>query len=263
MNRRSTIVSAVALLCFCFSLHQSFAQDGTLDPSFGSSGKVWNPEANFKVKSTNDDPYIGNPRILVLSDGKILHITGTPTGNLLIRYLENGDLDLAFGSGGMINLPATTGLQNIHDAELLPGDQILLAGDVVTGSNRKFALMRLNADGSRDNSFDGDGLVTTTVGTANSVARGLAVQTDGKIVATGEAMEGADGLFVTVRYLPDGTPDPAFDVDGIVYTNPSPVIEYSTAVTIQTDGRILIAGTTWRFVFIGPGGFFNSYVQEA
>ena len=55
----------------------------------------------------------------------------------------------------------------------------------VNGSNDDFALVRYNTDGSLDTTFDGDGKVTTDIGSGHDRAFSVAIQSDGKIVAAG------------------------------------------------------------------------------
>jgi uncharacterized delta-60 repeat protein len=44
--------------------------------------------------------------------------------------------------------------------------KLVVAGYSSNGSNDDFALARYNADGSLDTGFDGDGKVTTAIGTS-------------------------------------------------------------------------------------------------
>jgi uncharacterized delta-60 repeat protein len=44
--------------------------------------------------------------------------------------------------------------------------KLVVAGYSYNGSNDDFALVRYNADGSLDTGFDGDGKVTTAIGTS-------------------------------------------------------------------------------------------------
>ena len=78
-------------------------------------------------------------------------------------------------------------------------------------SNYVFALGRYNANGSLDTSFNGTGKVKTVVGT-NSAGSGVAVQSDGKIIAAGFAA--GYGLnsndFALVRYLGSTAPLSSF-----------------------------------------------------
>jgi uncharacterized delta-60 repeat protein len=83
-------------------------------------------------------------------------------------------------------------------------------------------------------------VVTTDFG-GGAEAYAVVEQPDGKIVAVGEAQEG----FAVARYLPDGTLDAGFGNGGIVLTPiPLPDTAYAeaTAVVLQPDGKILVAG---------------------
>ena len=63
--------------------------------------------------------------------------------------------------------------------------------------------------------FDSDGLVTTDFGGQEDGITGIALQSDGKIVAVGSS----DGkVFALARYNTDGSLDTSFDSDGLVTT---------------------------------------------
>ena len=78
-----------------------------------------------------------------------------------------------------------------------------------------FALARYNPNGSLDTSFSGDGKQSTDFGDGD-VANGVALQSDGKIVAVGR---GAGSDFALARYNPNGTLDPSFSGDGMQTTD--------------------------------------------
>jgi uncharacterized delta-60 repeat protein len=63
--------------------------------------------------------------------------------------------------------------------------KLVVAGTSYNGSSYDFALVRYNADGSLDASFDGDGIVTTAIGAANDYAQSVIQQADGKLVVAG------------------------------------------------------------------------------
>ena len=91
-----------------------------------------------------------------------------------------------------------------------------------TAPTRDFALARYNADGSLDTTFDGDGKVTTDFdGPATTMAYGVAVQADGKIVVAGLLPNGTGDVsdFALARYNADGSLDTTFDGDGKVTTD--------------------------------------------
>ena len=162
-------------------------------------------------------------------------------------FPAQGDLDGTFGLGGKV----ITAFGSSHDAAyavvVQPDGKTIVAGETVEGSNRFFALVRYNRDGSLDNSFDGDGKVTTLIpfGSKN-IARAIVVQTDGKIVVAGttENNNGGGSLrnFVVVRYNVNGNLDTSFDNDGIAVTQIAGPGEDAYDAVIQSDGKIVVVG---------------------
>ncbi|MFF7389287.1 calcium-binding protein [Streptomyces scabiei] len=108
------------------------------------------------------------------------------------------------------------------------------------------------APGDLDPSFSGDGRVLT--GFADDDHAGdVAVQPDGKIVSVGASADYSvtESHFALTRHNPDGTLDTGFDGDGRVTTpinNMGPNFQWSeaNAVTLQPDGKIVVAGMSWR-----------------
>jgi uncharacterized delta-60 repeat protein len=105
-----------------------------------------------------------------------------------------------------------------------------------------FALTRHNVDGSLDTSFGGDGKVLTDFGTESDSASGVAIQSNGKIVAAGT--NGGD--FALARYDPNGDLDPTFDGDGKVVTDFGDSFDQAYDVAIQSDGKIIAVGNSDR-----------------
>jgi len=95
--------------------------------------------------------------------------------------------------------------------------------------------------GGLDPSFGTGGSVTTDFGFTDAAAA-VAVQADGKIVAVGSA-DGGSADFAIARYNPDGTLDTTFDTDGKVDITLGG-IDKATAVAVQADGKIVVAGYT-------------------
>src|SRR5262249_5495423 len=83
----------------------------------------------------------------------------------------------------------------------------------------------LNADGSLDTNFGTNGVVSYAPG-GNGLARGVALQSDGKIVAAG--MQGSLSSFAVVRFLGDSTP----------LTRISVTLTHSPTATSSLDPKI-------------------------
>ena len=115
-----------------------------------------------------------------------------------------------------------------------PDGRIVVAGETSNGSNFDFAVARLNADGSLDTSFDGDGRVTTAVGTSHDRARGVALQPDGRIVVGGMSTTGSANDFAIARYTPDGSLDTQFRVVNTLDGAPT-YTEGGAAVVLDSD----------------------------
>lgn len=106
-----------------------------------------------------------------------------------------------------------------------------------------FVLIRYNADGSLDTSFDDDGIVITDLSLGGS-ANAVSLQSDGKIIAAGYYVNGYPiGDFAVVRYNGDGSLDPSFGAGGIVTTDLGGNFDGIGAVAIQGDGKIVVGGS--------------------
>jgi uncharacterized delta-60 repeat protein len=97
------------------------------------------------------------------------------------------------------------------------------------------------APGDLDGTFSSDGKLTTNFASGFDGAFGVVVQSDGRIVAAGAAA-GGGGRFGLARYNADGSLDVTFGGDGRVTTNFTSKFDASSALALQTDGRIIVAG---------------------
>ena len=102
-----------------------------------------------------------------------------------------------------------------------------------------FGVLRLNPDGSVDNSFDADGRRIDNIGIGNAVGEGVIVQPDGKILAV--ASSSTKGLALA-RFNADGSLDSSFDADGKITHKLSAHQAAAHDVALQSDGKIVLAG---------------------
>jgi uncharacterized delta-60 repeat protein len=155
-----------------------------------------------------------------------------------VTVYTHGGLDASFGSGGLATLG---GGSPVACAMAVQSDgKIVVAGCVDGAVDMDLFLARYDADGTLDASFGSGGTVTSDFG-GSEVATGLAIQSDGKIVAAGYSNS---DLFVA-RYGADGSPDPGFAEGGLqLVTLPSGMEagDGRWPVALRGDGIIVAGG---------------------
>jgi uncharacterized delta-60 repeat protein len=197
--------------------------DGSLDTTFDGDGKL--------------DPGFLATSLAIQSDGKLV-VAGCCSA--IARYKSDGSLDTSFDGDGK----AVTDV-NPRAVAIQADGKIVVAGAI----SSDWALARYNADGSVDTTFDGDGVAVTDF-PGDASAGDVVVQSDGKIVAAGssclcDAMHDED--FIVTRYNTDGSFDPTFDGDGKVMTSFGGSWQFASGVAIQSDGKIVGAGSACCF----------------
>ena len=232
-----------------------YHQNGTLDRSFGSGGKV-----------ITDVGGLGDiiNAVALQSDGKIVvagqSFTATNFDLSLARYHADGTLDDSFGTGGIV-LTDIIGNEDIAFAlVILPDGKIVAAGHTSDDvQDLDFALVRYNSDGSLDPTFGSGGTVTTDLLGSDDQAFALARQADGRLIAGGAAIDPEKGVshFALARYNPDGALDMTFQTGKVITTYPGP--SSLQALTVSTDGKIVAAGSTLQS---GGGDFIKAAAPD-
>ena len=205
------------------------ASGGSPDMAFDGDGRAITDFANA------DEAFA----MAVLPDGRFV-VAGRSNDLLgnqniaLARYNADGSLDASFDGDGKLvtvigNADSATGVA------LQPDGKTVVAGHLFNGVDLDIALIRYNLNGSLDPTFSGDGVVTTGV-VGNDLSEGLALQADGKILVLGQSGTGGT---VLARYEADGSLDAAFGTGGILAMS----VLGGSAVAVQSDGRILVAGS--------------------
>jgi uncharacterized delta-60 repeat protein len=262
----SSGMTAIELVCF--------NADGTLDTAFGNNGVVI-----YQPNMT--DSFSG---FALQPDGKIVVVgteisspagtaypspfdwqPGTPyapppdaeynfvsqnSGLLVARFNEDGSLDTSFNASETASIP---GFQvGSLEANVVGGVTVQADGKIViAGGSDEYGIstvvvVRLNADGSLDGSFNADGaqpgVVTTSIpegtNTNYCIATSVAVEDDGQILVGGADFT---DLYV-LRFNADGTPDASFGSDGVVsYATPAGTLPYGCTMAVEANGSILEA----------------------
>jgi uncharacterized delta-60 repeat protein len=222
--------------------------NGSLDTSFDNDGKNTTDVGNYRASANG---------VAIQTDGKIV-MAGSSRSVVAFdfavsRYNPDGTPDMSFDGDGKVVTQLSGDGDEANAVAIQTDGKIVVAGYRFNLTNTDFAVVRYNPDGSFDTSFDGDGKVSTPVGTGNDIGRAVAIQADGKIVVAGVSFSGSSASFALVRYHTNGSLDASFDTDGKVTTPIGAGNDQGNALAIQTDGRIIVAG----FVFNGSNTDFG------
>ena len=216
--------------------------DGTPDTGFGSGGTAYTP-LNAQGWGT---------KLLLLPDGKILlgataYLTQQQAFAFTVtRFTSAGVLDTTFNNTGYATANVPTSFWDICNAMTVqPDGKIVFAGVALTTPGQDvdwdMSVVRLNADGSLDTTFDGDG--TRKIGTtaADEEAHSVFVQADGKILVGGFETTGSQRS-VLMRLNADGSTDTSFGNGGSVVYQLGSSGNLVNSIARQSDGKILAAG---------------------
>jgi uncharacterized delta-60 repeat protein len=200
-----------------------------VDSSFNGNGFVLTD-----ISSGSEDDATG---LAIQTDGKIIVGGASDQSPALVRYNSNGSLDSTFNYDGKLVLNNINGVI-ISNWGSVAYMKVQVNGKILTGSPS--GMVRLNPDGSVDNSFGNNGLKFLP-----APMNDVAIQPDGKIV-----LAGGTSNFVIVRLDSNGAPDSSFANSGVETVYPYYVgcgtqAHQATSVVLQPDGRIIAAGYHW------------------
>lgn len=264
MNVKTTLFSALLMVC----LYANAQNPGQLDASFGTAGKVIaNPYGYQEIYAS-----------AVQSDGRIVSVGMSRNTNdynfSVMRFNINGTVDTSFGTNGAMYVDMRNGgyFDSAKAVVIQPDGKIIVGGSAgLSTSNGAcyFGLIRLNTNGTLDTTFGTAGKTSFPVGVATSSNQDnrihkLALQSDGKILAVGEAYNDATSEDIAiVRLNTDGSLDTDFSNDGKATVNFGTFEEKALNLRIDPDGKILMAGEINDDLglvrFYNDGGIDTSY----
>lgn len=178
--------------------------DGTLDTSFNVSPSYNGSFIEAMVTQPDDKILIG--------------FLGNFTQKGILRLNTDGSIDNTFNVGSGIT---TTGVLSTYNRFVFgfavqPDNKVIIGGDFNSyNGNDRNKIVRLNSDGSLDNTFNiGSGIGETT---NNQWVRAIALQSNGKILVGGY-FTSYNGLSCSrlIRLNSDGSFDSTFDTNNAV-----------------------------------------------
>jgi uncharacterized delta-60 repeat protein len=228
------------IICFWSVTINLQAAPGELDVSFNNQGYT---TLSFAGQARAD-------AVLLQPDGKIIAV-GEHRFNVpyvdnefaLARFHPNGMLDTSFGTDGRVltRLNDVQGFEvNFVDAVFQGDGKIVALGyfDYQGSAGlRSMVIVRYNPDGSLDTTFNGNGKLVIRINNSYTVAAGLDMQPDGKVVVAGYS----GGKFAVVR-ISGGGLDETFGSGGIVTTGFNGQSASTYGIDTQADGKIVVAG---------------------
>jgi uncharacterized delta-60 repeat protein len=239
----------------------ALAAPGDADQTFGIAG--------FVATDLNgaDDGH----GAAVQHDGKIVVAASSRDGSrfVVLRYSTEGALDTSFSGDGVATTSFGRQASSFASDVAVQPDGTIVAVGATSRRAQRIAVVRYLPDGSLDPSFSGDGKVTTSIRSGgNSAAFAVAIRPDGRIVVAGTSGRSSVGRWdedvALARYLPDGALDASFSGDGKLTTSFGGTEERATAIAIQADRKIVVAGASssgsrrgpyrWAVARYLPGG---------
>ncbi len=244
---RRVLLMVFSSLRTSHSLLLRYLPDGTLDPGFGTGGKL------------RLDPMVFGGLLALLPDGRILVVGGDSADISVARLMPDGELDQSFGSGGVVTTDVG-GLQNfVDDVEVQPNGRIVVTGfsyfHCKPACKDMLTLIRYLPDGDLDGHFGTGGSVQVTAG--DQFPDGAGLQSNGEIVVATSRSFGTFGCGTTdaalFRFHPNGDLDTSFGRRGQVHvssTDPHDLV-------VEPDDHIVIAGFQCpdRRILLSVSGF--------
>ncbi|MFZ4632978.1 MAG: hypothetical protein ACOYNO_02100 [Saprospiraceae bacterium] len=236
-----------------------FEADGKPDTLFGTNGIV--------TLALNEYEYNDIYKTLPLSNGKLLLSINSygDTDDLtrIVRLNNNGALDSTFGVNGIVklSLSASDLEEYLLDAVELTDGKYLFVGVTYNSLDlSRSIVVRMNEDGTLDNTFDNDGILQLNPGVGNHYVTAIDQSPDGKWLLAGyyQKLQGID-IYVA-RLNPSGTLDLSFGQNGIAKPGSLNDDAYVWDIEVLPNGSFYTVGSLSddNFVLSGLVSRFNA-----
>ena len=228
-----------------------FNADGTLDNSFGTSGRTvfgfYEGDGPRSIAIQSDD------KIVIAGDAYnpagMLPPNNTLTDIFVARLNSNGTIDSSFATNGIYTTTVGTENDRLDEVLIQPDGNILVSGAFQVGplSANDFDLftLRLLPNGTKDTTYGNAGFSLWRVSNIHTLERAhaMVLQSDGKsIIASHINTGGQHSDFALTRFLSDGTLDSSFATNGSLITNMA-MSEMPRDMVFQPDGKLVVSGS--------------------
>ena len=216
--------------------------NGNPDPTFGNNGIV------------QQDISAGEEILYALAlqpDGKILaagYAQNTDYRNVpvLLRFSDAGILDTSFGTNGVAEVAVTESDNDFSAVTVQSDGKIVAAGHISNGMSW-FSLLiaRFDTNGMADPSYGTAGVVNMNLNNVDDEFYDIQLTDTDEALLTGFTVTQGDLFYhmLLMKFDINGQPVADFGTGGVVTAGEVPY-SFGDAMTLQTDGKILVAGST-------------------
>jgi uncharacterized delta-60 repeat protein len=176
----------------------------------------------------------------------------------ITRYLVNGTLDTGFASGGILidRISGTTSIFGTYDGSMDAAGDLL----VVISLSNGYSVRRYSPAGVPDATFNNNALSAFSALTINR-PDALRVQSDGKIVISGDYISSKKSVGFAFRLNPDGTADASFGSKGLVLVSSLALARGAALQSAGLDQYFLLGGTAsngFALIRLTPSGSIDT-----
>jgi uncharacterized delta-60 repeat protein len=227
--KKITLFVAIAFSGFTIS-----AQNGVLYASFNSTGKI-----NSSNETANSICVDKDMKTLVLG-----HDRSSSTKNIfLTRYNSNGTLDNSFGSAGQFSFDINSDYDYGRCVKALSNGKYLICGQNSAGAYFRAFVLRVNNNGTIDNTFGNNGVLIINPNNFNCDAWAMEVAPSGSIFLAGYMTVSTVLKSAVWKVTPNGTLDNRFGQIGGIYISTNSYNERLFGIDIDmSNNRIAVAG---------------------
>lgn len=237
----------VGIRCYDFNNQFDFGivrfnEDGSVDDSFGTNGKVHGSIRKF------DDPAMD---LTIQPDGKIVIMgqsqTGPPPSDsrpranpidvYVARFNPDGSPDNTFGESGKLITMIKRGFNLPRKIAINKSGNILITGSVTTSKTKAYApVFSFMENGWYDTTFAGKGFLPLAYGKMN-VGTDLKILEDDGFYITGSTIKrGVEYAFLS-RFKENGSIDTAFNKKGFIILNEN---SYNPKIWVLPNKKIIM-----------------------
>ena len=205
--------------------------NGTLNTNFGTNGQkvvdFGNLDFFYDMQLTSDD------KIIAVGTKSYTTASVDYSNIVMVKLLVDGSYDTSFGSNGKVitNKDSSTIDDSAWGLVIQSDGKIICVGatqSITSSIDSIFLMIRFNADGSIDTTFNGNGYLTDDFNNQNDLGVAILIQSDGKILCSGSSNSNI-GCFSRYIIAPLSTTN--FDSNNNITISPNP---FTDSLTINT-----------------------------